>query len=205
MKVSRSQLYVGIGALALILAGLGLMLTPYTGSFTRVGQPATTTPAYEALAASAPLRLRIPRLSIDTTFVELGLQKNGEIEVPAGYTEVGWYKLGPTPGAIGPAVVLGHVDSYKGPGVFFSLGQLKVGDPVYVDRADGTTAEFRVTSLERYDRDNFPTLDIYGPIPYAGLRLITCSGVYSHASHEYNRVLVIYAQLSGVASSSPAR
>lgn len=147
------------------------------------------------LAESNPVRLRIPKMSVDTNFVFLGLLDNGEIAVPKGYTEVGWYANGPTPGEVGPAVVLGHVDSYEGPGVFISLGQLTEGDYVYVDRADGTTATFRVTVLERYNRNAFPTQQVYGDIDFSGIRLITCSGTYNQETQEYDRVLVVYGTL----------
>lgn len=147
------------------------------------------------LSESDPVRLRIPDIFIDTNFVPLGLQDNGEIEIPEGYTEVGWYTYGPTPGEIGPSVVLGHVDSYQGPGVFLFLGQLKEGSVVYIDREDGTTATFRVTALERYNRDEFPTEKVYGNLDYAGIRLITCSGTYNRDTLEYDRVLVVYGEL----------
>ncbi|HXK40285.1 MAG TPA: class F sortase [Candidatus Paceibacterota bacterium] len=149
----------------------------------------------EPMPAAVPLRLRIPDLYIDTHFVPLGLEENGEIEIPEGYEEVGWYTYGPTPGEKGPAVVLGHVDSYKGPGVFLFLGQLTPDDLVYVDREDGTTATFRVTALERYDRDAFPSEKVYGDIDHAGLRLVTCSGEFDQQSQLYDRVLVVYAVL----------
>jgi sortase (surface protein transpeptidase) len=147
------------------------------------------------LPKSNPTRLRIPKLFIDTWFVPLGLDEDGEMEVPSGYEEVGWYTYGPTPGEIGPAIVLGHVDSYEGAGVFMYLGQLAQGDTFFVDREDGTTAEFRVTSLERYDRDEFPTKKVYGDLGYAGIRLITCSGTYDRESGLYDRVLVVYGAL----------
>lgn len=147
------------------------------------------------LSKSEPVRLRIPDINVDTNFVSLGLQDNGEVEVPEGYTEVGWYVHGPTPGEMGPAVVLGHVDSYGGPGVFMSLGQLTENDLVYVDREDGTTATFRVTTMERYYRNDFPTEKVYGDIDHAGIRLITCSGTYNRETLEYDRVLVVYGEL----------
>lgn len=147
------------------------------------------------MAESKPVRLRIPKLFIDTNFVPLGLDENNEIEVPEGYTEVGWYTYGPTPGELGPSVVLGHVDSKNGPGVFLFLGQLKEGDLIHVDREDGSTATFRVTTMERYDRSNFPTQTVYGNINHAGIRLITCTGTYSASIDEYDRVLIVYGEL----------
>jgi hypothetical protein len=151
----------------------------------------------DALPSSEPTRLRIPKLDIDTTFVPpLGLEQNGEVAVPDSYTEVGWYKFGPTPGALGPAVILGHVDSYTGPAVFFYLGQLEPGDDVFIDREDGSTAHFKIESLERPKQAEFPTARVYGDIDHAGLRIITCSGIYVRGNQRYTHNLVVYARLA---------
>jgi len=147
------------------------------------------------LPKSSPTRLRIPKIDIDTPFVELGLARNNEIEVPKGYEEVGWYGHGPTPGELGPAVVLGHVDSYMGPAVFFYLGQLEPGDTIEVDREDGSVAVFRVDKLERYPQSSFPTSLVYGDIDHAGLRLITCTGSYDKELKRYDSNLIVYASL----------
>lgn len=147
------------------------------------------------LEESLPIRLRIPAINVDAPFVSLGLDDNKEIETPDGYEEVGWYQYGPTPGELGPAVVLGHVDSVDGPAVFYSLGQLHPGDKIEIDRADNTTAVFEVKNLERYDQDTFPTSLVYGNIDHAGLRLITCSGTYSREQQRYDKNLVVYAEL----------
>lgn len=155
-------------------------------------EPAVTGPV---LSESAPTRLRIPAIHVDASFVELGLDANKEIEVPKSYEEVGWYTHGPTPGELGPAIVLGHVDSYQGPAVFFALGQLKPGDTAEITRADGTIATFRVDKLEKYEQANFPTDLVYGNIPYAGLRLITCTGSYDKGTQRYDYNLVVYASL----------
>jgi len=131
------------------------------------------------LEPSVPVQLRIPELSIETGFEgPLGLDEYGAVETPVSYEEVGWYQYGPTPGELGPSVIIGHVDSYEGPAVFFFLGQLEQGDEIVVDREDGSEAVFLVERLERYPQDEFPTERVYGSIPYAGVRVITCSGTY---------------------------
>ena len=148
------------------------------------------------LSRSEPTRLRIPKIDIDTTFVvPLGLAPSGEVAVPDSDTEVGWYQYSPTPGELGPSVVLGHVDSYTGPAIFFYLGQLEPGDDVYIDRADGSTAHFIVEELERPKQSEFPTAKVYGNLNYAGLRLITCSGLYERGKQRYTHNLVVYARL----------
>lgn len=163
----------------------------------QIGDPyASSTTEY--LAASLPVRLRIPTLDLDATFTDpLGLAHNGEIEVPKGYEEVGWYKYGPTPGELGPSVVLGHVDSVAGPAVFYSLGQLALGDEIEIEREDGSIAMFEVTALERYAQDDFPTQLVYGDIDHAGLRLVTCTGTFDRGIQRYSHNLVVYAAFRG--------
>lgn len=162
-----------------------------------IGEVATSSdPTAEVLGSSEPVTLHIPKLALDIPFEPpLGLKQNGEIEVPRAFDTVGWYKYGVTPGERGPAVVLGHVDSYKGPAVFYSLGQLEVGDEVAIDREDGTTAVFRVTGYERVSQSEFPTERVYGAIDHAGLRLITCTGTYSRTQDRYSHNLIVYADL----------
>ncbi|NCN11839.1 class F sortase [Candidatus Kaiserbacteria bacterium] len=145
---------------------------------------------------SLPRRLHIPAVGIEATFGRpLGLTSDGTVAVPDSYEDVGWYKYGPTPGELGPAVILGHVDSYQGPAVFYGLGQLKPGDDIFIDREDGTTAKFVVSKLSRHRQADFPTEQVYGDIDHAGLRLITCTGVYSHTTLRYSHNLIVFAEL----------
>ncbi len=161
----------------------------------QMGDPyASSSAAY--LEESLPVQLRIPAIDLDASFTDpLGLSENGEVEVPKGYEEVGWYKHGPTPGELGPAVVLGHVDSVAGPAVFYSLGQLSLGDEIEIVREDGSIAVFEVTALERYAQENFPTQLVYGDIDHAGLRLVTCTGTFDRGVQRYSHNLVVYAAL----------
>jgi sortase (surface protein transpeptidase) len=145
---------------------------------------------------SEPVKLTIPKIGVEANFESpLGLSPNSEIQVPVGYDTVGYYQFGPTPGELGPAVVLGHVDSLEGPAVFFSLGQLKVGDEIEIEREDGTVAVFTVTNLERHTQAGFPTEKVYSDINHAGLRLITCTGVYDRSNLRYTHNLIVFAEL----------
>jgi len=151
------------------------------------------------LVASEPMRIRIPAVSINTTFERpIGVNDDGTIEVPESYEQVAYYKYGPTPGELGPAVVLGHVDSFKGPAVFWPLRMLAPGDEIYIERQNGTTAVFTVTSLEDHQQSGFPTQKVYGDLDYAGLRLITCSGTYDHNRLEYSHNLIVFAELATI-------
>ena len=178
---------------------------PSATSSAAVVEPTAPTSTQLILPAAAPERLHIPRLALTATFTEaLGLNEDRTIEVPESFASVGWYRYGPTPGELGPAVVLGHVDSYRGPAVFYSLGQLRPGDEIRIDRADGTTATFAVTRLARHAQSAFPTAAVYGDIDHAGLRLITCSGTYDRGTLRYSHNLIVYAELVAVTTAQDA-
>jgi hypothetical protein len=147
------------------------------------------------LPESAPVRLSIPRLHVASRLVRLGVDDTGAMEVPADPAVAGWYDLGPSPGALGPAVIAGHVTWNQERGVFFRLGTLRGGDRVRVDRRDGRQAVFAVTRVARFGKAAFPTGRVFGGINHAGLRLITCGGEYDHAAHRYLDNVVVFAAL----------
>lgn len=147
------------------------------------------------MTAAAPLGLRIPAIGVDSELVGLGLQDDGTLEVPASGFPAGWYTGGPTPGELGPAIITGHVDWGGQPGVFFDLGQLGRGDEIEVTRQDGSAAHFRITRVERFAKDQFPTHAVYGDLDHAGLRLITCGGTFDHQARSYRDNLIVFAEL----------
>ncbi len=149
-----------------------------------------------ALAASRPERLRIPSISVDTGLIDLGLQADGTMEVPADGSTVGWYVNSPTPGEIGPAVLAAHVDWKGDKGVFYELRNTQPGDEIDVQRADGRTATFTVRRVEQYSKDRFPTDTVYGDVDTAQLRLITCGGEFDSAARSYRDNIVVYAELA---------
>jgi len=140
-----------------------------------------------------PVALTIPDIGVQTRLIHLGLTTTGALQVPPTTAVAGWYTGSPRPGAIGPAVIAGHIDSHVGPGIFFRLSQLRPGDHVYVRRADGTLAVFRVTAVRSYAKDRFPTLAVYGPTRDAELRLITCGGTFDPQLRSYLSNTVVYA------------
>jgi hypothetical protein len=85
--------------------------------------------------------------------------------------------------------------------VFFRLGALHPGDRVHVRLADGVTAVFRVTSVRRYAKSDFPAKTVYHTPGYAALRLITCGGTFDYSTRNYLSSIVVFASLT---SSRPA-
>ena len=142
-----------------------------------------------------PARLEIPAIGVSTPLVRLGRLPDGTIEVPHAWNTAGWYDQGPRPGQPGPAVLLGHVDSKKGPAVFYRLRDLRPGDIVRVGLTNGRTLVFRVQRTERYPKDKFPTEAVYFPTLDRELRLITCGGDFDYAKGSYVDNIVVYAIL----------
>jgi LPXTG-site transpeptidase (sortase) family protein len=173
-------------ALRPVAAGVAALPVP-TGPI--VAPPQSAEPA----PVASPVALTIPLIGVKTNLITLGLASGGEMQVPSSTTVAGWYTGSPRPGAVGSAIIVGHVDSVSSRGVFFRLPELKNGDDVFVKRADGTTAEFRVTEIQTYPKDHFPTDTVYGPTPDAELRLITCGGAFDAATHHYLSNIVVYA------------
>jgi sortase (surface protein transpeptidase) len=150
------------------------------------------------LARSLPLRLAIPAIGVQTTVQQLGLDPDGSVQVPplGRDSHAGWYKYSPTPGELGPSVILGHIDSAAyGPGVFFRLGDLRQRDRISITLADHTVAVFEVERVVEYRKTKFPTLAVYGNTDHAALRLITCGGTFDPARHSYESDIVAYAAL----------
>lgn len=140
-----------------------------------------------------PVRLRITAASVDTRLQRLGRAADGTVEVPADFAVAGWFGEGPRPGQAGPAVILGHLDSRTGPGVFAALPGLAPGAEVVVDRADGSSAAFRVSRTLRVPKAEFPTDLVYGATLEPSLRLVTCGGSFDRDTGSYRDNVVVYA------------
>ena len=169
-----------------VAAGVGALPAP-TGPIVAPPQSAAPRPV------AAPVSLTIPLIGVTTKLIRLGLASDGSLRVPPTTSVAGWYTGSPRPGATGSAIIVGHIDSVSGPGVFFRLPELRKGDQVYIRRADGTLVKFLVTSVRQYLKDQFPTQAVYGPTPDAELRLITCGGAFDSATGHYLSNIVVYA------------
>jgi hypothetical protein len=144
---------------------------------------------------SLPTELQIPAIGLDVSLSTLGLNPDGTVQVPTDIQQPGWYRLGPSPGQIGSAVILGHVDSYQGPAVFFKLRDLVAGDLIKVSLADGVTAQFMVTTVAMYLKSDFPDQTVYGSHGFSGLQLVTCAGAFDSQSGHYLSNIVVYSSL----------
>lgn len=196
-NMSASTRWWVVAVTALLFIGAGFLIGGLRGhSDPMSGHPPLSSEADNAAAAPArtppaaaahlvPAFLRIPALGVSVPLSTLELNADKSPQVPTEYEEPGWYKLGPAPGQVASAVILGHVDDKKGPAVFYQLQNLRAGDKVDVSLTDGAVVHFVVQKVETYPKAQFPSQKVYGSHGYSGLQLVTCGGQFDTATGHY--------------------
>jgi sortase A len=179
--------------------------------------PATPAPTPETSAAEAPpaeepsppglpapvngaqlARLVIPKAKVDHRLVVKGLTEQRQMEEPGGKDDIAWYTFSALPGRGSNAVFSGHVDWYTGErGVFWYLRDLKEGDSVEVHYTDGLVLQYRVNRVAVFGTDDAPVGEITGPTTSDTLTMITCDGVFSRATRDYDKRRVVWAERVG--------
>ena len=197
-------------AMASLLAGCGDHDTPRAATSTRRpgGTPSpppsrASSKSVRALGRSVPVGLRIPAIGVDTPVIRLGLAPDGSVQVPpvTAHDRAGWYRHSPTPGQVGPSVILGHVTvgSY-GDGVFRRLDRLRRGDRIVARLENGSAAEFAVDAVRKVAKADFPADEVYGNVDHPELRLITCGG--PRTGHGYLDNVIVFATLSATSPTT---
>ena len=180
-------------------AAAQVQIEPPAAPLSAVPEPAAAPepaePEVESVEApSAPRRISVKRLKIETPLINLGLLQNGELEVPQAFDIAGWHSNGTAPGDIGPAVIVGHVDSNEGPAIFYRVRELVPGDKIVVDRVNGSQVVFEVYGKETVAKDKFPTEKVYGDTGSPELRLLTCGGRYNKKTKSYTDNVLVFAR-----------
>jgi hypothetical protein len=185
------RIAVAVLALALSACGARFEVEPVPGPPEDSAMAAQS--AAVATTAAPPADLAIPAIGVLTELIELGLQSDRTVEVPEDPDVAGWYTGSPPLGQVGPAVLIGHVGSHTGPGIFWRLAELQPGDAVHLRSVDGTVVSFAVQRVEQYPKHEFPTEHVYGNTEGPELRLITRGGVFDPAERSYRGNIVVYA------------
>ena len=191
----RSPRFAAWGCGTLLAGCLLLVGCQASGGEPQAAEPAPPARATGAVSGGRPVSIRIPAIGVDARVVAVGLGPDRSMEVPP-VDLAGWYEPGPRPGEAGPAVIVGHVDSRRGPAVFFRLNRLRPGDRIVVGRARGGARSFVVERVERQAKQALPVARIWNPTRRPVLRLITCGGSFDRATGHYRDNVVVYANLA---------
>jgi hypothetical protein len=196
------KIFNAVSALVCIMVGvygLSYISRPYIINYAEsqiefdVVRPSVAT--INHLPRSIPLQLEIKSINLLSNIIKTDINPDNTLAVPEDYGIAAWYAPSPTPGEIGPAVLVGHATSPWGDGVFANLSKVQAGDSVKISREDNSTAIFTVDDIVEFPQESFPSDKVYGNINYSGLRIITCGGVYNYLSGRYSNNVVVFASL----------
>ncbi|MGW2663828.1 class F sortase [Nocardia tengchongensis] len=201
-KATRRRPLAAVAAVlavtAALVTGCGSSGGTDAPSSTKVAPTTLAVKTAASITRSTPVSFSIPSINVAGSLISVGLNADGSVQVPADYQQAGWYQQGPAPGEQGSSVILGHVDSYQGPGVFFTLKKVKKDDMIDVTRADGKVAHFKVTDVRMYLKSEFPDQTVFGPRGGATLQVVTCGGDFDKNAKSYLSNVVVFSSLDSV-------
>jgi hypothetical protein len=149
--------------------------------------------------APTPVEVRLPTLGVTAPVGPIGVERDGELEIPEDVRTVGWYRYGPRPGdARGSTLFSGHVDSAEqGQGAFYRLGRLDPGDPVLVRLSDRSTVRYRVVAREEWPKTATPLDRLFARSGAPRLTLVTCGGGFREDISSYTDNIAVTAVPEG--------
>jgi LPXTG-site transpeptidase (sortase) family protein len=161
-----------------------------------------------------PTRLGIPRLYIDAPIITMGLDEEGNPEVPHRPDQVAWYNFSPAPGQRSNAVLSGHVDWQTQsrqpiPGVFYRLRELEIGDSLTISLEDGTKLEYKVTGNVATGYEDPNISKAMSHTANEVITLITCGGTWIRTGRgefggSYSHRVLVRAERLTAAVEAPA-
>jgi sortase A len=173
----------------LIIAAIVIAALPQKMS-TEPQVPPAPAPVVSLLHSPEPVRLVIPKIALKSRVVDVGTNAKGEMDVPKGDTDVGWYSRGTAPGQTGSAVFAAHVYA-----AFSGLHKLAPGDDIYIVTKSGDTEHFVVTDADIRPLADVSADELFNKSGGHYLHLITCAGAVTSDRSTYTHRLVVYATL----------
>jgi LPXTG-site transpeptidase (sortase) family protein len=201
-----------LGVLAVIMIAVGLLAGLSVGPFAHAPTPtekdskaATSTSPQITFASSTepitPQTLQIPKIGVDASIEQVGVNNEGNMANPSNWRNVSWYEPGFAPGESGNAVFAGHLDWDENQAVFWDLDKLTAGDVVRV--AGKRDLTYVVTTVNQYDYQLADTESVFGDTKSSQIKLITCDGEFIEGSDTYNKRLIVTAQLAETSAGEP--
>lgn len=143
-----------------------------------------------------PKTLEIPVIGVLSDIEQVELDEKGNMDVPKGVQNAGWYSLGYKIGEKGSVVLAGHLDDTDGkPAVFWNVSKLKAGDEILVTDETENSFRYTVTKVETYLFDEFPLEEVFLSKDKPRLNLITCEGTFDREAKNYSHRTVVFSEL----------
>lgn len=190
----RKFVFLSIAAGVILGVSLGLMFASSPKHSETRREVAVPTQKVSEIAA--PVRIAIPSLSVNAEIEEVGVDKDGNMDIPKDFNNTAWYSPGTKPGEKGSAVIDGHVDTPDGkPAVFAKISTLNAGDKIEVIDKNNLKHVFEVTKVIDYTLATIPLEEIFSSNTEASLNLITCAGKFDKNKKMYDKRTVVYSKL----------
>jgi len=184
-------------ALGLVVAGVGLLSSPRPAEARDGSTLAAPNREIRATRRQMPIpvRISIPAIGVSARVIPLGLNRDRTMQVPKNVADAGWFRPGPEPGEQGAAVIVGHLASRSGPGIFYRLRELRAGEVITIRLQDRSTVRFVAASMVRVPKGRFPTRRVYARTSRPTLRLITCAGKLNPATGHHPDNYIVFASI----------
>ena len=147
--------------------------------------------------ANKPRYIFIPSINVKAIVRPLGLTNNNQIQSPANVYDAGWFNKSSLPGKSGAMLIDGHISSWTSKGIFYNLKLLKNGQTIIVEEGNGIKINYKVIQSKTYNASSVDMQALLNPVNpnKPGLNLITCTGNVIKGTSEFNKRLVISAEL----------
>lgn len=125
----------------------------------------------------------------------VGVEDDGQMELPPDPDRLGWYRFGPAPQDRAGSIVLGgHLDSVEyGTGQLARLREIAVGDSVDLVTSEGAEFRYRVATVRSLPRADVELEALFRRSGEPELALVTCGGAYDPERGGYQENLVVTA------------
>lgn len=151
----------------------------------------------KAATVGYPVRLKIPKISVDASLEYVVLNSKGELGSPKSPANAAWFVRGPRPGEAGSAVIDGHYGYENNtPAVFDSLSKLQTGDSISVIDDRGIGIVFVVREIRIFESAEDASGVFASSDGKAHLNLITCQGSWNNSQKSYSNRLVVFTDRS---------
>jgi LPXTG-site transpeptidase (sortase) family protein len=160
-------------------------------------KPSVSTFDNYSVASDLPRYIIIPAINVKAIAKPEGVTKSGKIGAPDNVYDAGWFNQSSKPGQSGAMVVDGHVSSWSTKGIFYNLKLLKTGDSVQIEKGNDTMVSYVVVKTQTYDATNVDMNSVLKPVTpnKPGINLITCAGSVSTGTNEFDKRIVVFAEM----------